>query len=227
MGAQAESYIVERRGHRMTCSGGAALNMLFHCTVLLLVLCMPVYGAAEPGPEAVVEMASRSMIDAIHKNRDELAARPQLLYELIETIVVPHFDVEAISRLVLGIHWRHATQEQRQRFTKAFKRLVIHVYAKALLQYTNEEIRVLPVPAGKRGATRLSVESILTTGAGKQISILYRLRMKNGVWKIYDLAVEGVSLIINYKQSFAEQIPRQGLEGLITSMEKKNALFRL
>lgn len=203
------------------------INMPFNYAVLILISFIPIYSSAELKPETVVATASHNIIGAIHKHRDELTANPEILYGFIETIVVPHFDVEAISRLVLGRHWRQATTEQRQRFTNAFKRLVIHSYAKALLLYSNEEIQVLPVPAGKQGSPRISVHSIVTTSTGNPVSIAYRLRMKNGGWMIYDLVVEGVSLVLNYKQSFSEQIRRQGLDDLIRSIEEKNSLFKL
>lgn len=206
---------------------GCIFHMPFNYTVLLLISFIPIYSSAELKPETVVATASHNIVGAIHKHRDELTATPEILYELIETIIVPHFDVETISRLVLGHHWSQATTEQRRCFTNAFKRLVIHSYAKALLLYSSEEIQVLPVPAGKQGSPRISVHSIITTGTGNQVSIVYRLRMKHGGWMIYDLVVEGVSLVLNYKQSFSAQIRRHGLDGLIRSIEEKNFLFKL
>jgi len=195
--------------------------------VLLLVSLIPVYSLAKQNPEAVVIMASCNMVDALQKHRDELVTNPEKLYALIENIVVPHFDVKAITRLVLGPHWRQATAEQRQRFTDAFKLLVINSYAKALLLHSNDKIQVQPVRASDVGSSRVSVHSVVKSNSGTPVSITYRLRLKNEVWKIYDFDIEGVSLILNYKHSFSDQIRKKGLDGLIKSIDEKNARFKL
>lgn len=120
------------------------------------------YSSAEQNPETVVTMASCDMVDALQKHRDELVTNPEKLYALIEYIVVPHFDVKAITRLVLGPHWRQATTEQRQRFTDAFKLLVINSYAKALLLHSNDKIQVQPVRASEPGGLRNHHEWLAT-----------------------------------------------------------------
>lgn len=171
--------------------------------------------------------ASRQIVNALREHHDELAADPGKLYALVDSIAVPHFDVETVSRLVLGPHWRRATPDQRRKFVNAFKRLIVNSYAKALLLHSNEEIQVQPVPESELASRHVSVHSTVSPGSGQAVSIMYRMRMKNGAWKIYDFDVEGVSLILNYKHSFAEQIDREGLDGLIRSIDEKNARFKL
>ena len=166
--------------------------------------------AAAPRPDEVVLTTSHNMVKALEEHHDELLA-----------------DIATVARLVLGPHWRQATREQRTRFIAAFKRLMINSYAKALLLHSNKEIQVQPVPAGELASRRVSVRSIVQSSTGKAISIIYRMRLTEGVWKIYDFNVEGVSLILNYKHSFAEQVSRSGLDSLIKTLDEKNARFKL
>lgn len=194
---------------------------------LLLICFIPIASSAEQNPETVVTTASRNIVNALQKHHDELVTHPEKLYSLIENIVIPHFDVKAITRLVLGPQWRQATPEQRQRFTDAFKLLVINSYAKALLVHSNDDIQVQPVRSSEQGSNRVSIHSVVKADNGKVISIDYRLRRKDGGWKIYDFTIEGMSLILNYKHSFSAQIQKKGLDGLIKSIDEKNANFRL
>lgn len=99
--------------------------------------------------------------------------------------------------------------------------------SKVLLFHSNDEIQVQPVRAREDGSRRVSVRSVVKPSNGTPISIVYRLRLNDGVWKIYDFDIEGVSLILNYKHSFSDQLRQKGLDGLIKSIEEKNASFKL
>jgi phospholipid transport system substrate-binding protein len=193
------------------------------CVFVLLTGC----GArATQSPEQVVAQTAQSMIDALTENKTKLKDEPRIVYDLINTIVLPHFDVDYVVRLILGKYWRQATPEQRRRFSEAFQTLMMDSYAKSLLEYSGEKVQVLPV-AGKlvEGRT-VVVHSLLHTADTPPIEVNYRMRKKEGDWKVIDFTVEGVSLILNYKHSFAEQIQGEGLEALIDSIERKNAEFK-
>jgi len=183
--------------------------------------------SAQTSPETVVSSVSNRILNAMRTRHDELIADPGKLYTLIDNVVVPHFDIDAVTRMVLGPHWRRANASQRQRFTHAFKRLLINSYAKVLLLHRHALIQVQPVPASQPAPRRVAVHSSVNDDGEKSIAIVYRMRLKDGVWKIYDFDVEGVSLILNYKNSFSAQIEKQGLDGLIKSLDEKNAAFTL
>lgn len=194
--------------------------------LFVLVLLAGCRALAGQSPEEVVADTSQRMVDALTENKPSLQDEPEIIYNLIETIVLPHFDVDYVVRLILGKYWRQATAEQRRRFTAAFRVLVMNSYAQALLEYSGEKVRVLPVAGDLTEVRTLIVHSLLDAGKAEPIEVNYRMRRKEGEWKVIDFTVEGVSLILNYKHSFAEQIQAKGLDALINSIETKNAEFR-
>jgi phospholipid transport system substrate-binding protein len=182
---------------------------------------------AGQSPVAVVEQTSQQMITALAENRAALKKDPQKVYGLIDTIALPHFDIDAIVRQVLGSAWRRATPEQRSAFQAAFQTFILNIYAKQLLAYSDEKLTVLPVPADASQANYVMVRTEIQRGSGQPISVDYRLQRKDGAWKIIDFTVEGISLVINYRQSFATQIRRDGLNAVIESLARHNSQFKL
>ncbi len=175
----------------------------------------------------VIKQTSEQMIKALNDNHDALVTNPNRIYQLIDTIALPHFDIPLITRSVLGKFGRQTTAEQHRAFRIEFQTLIMHTYAKALLQYTDERVRVFPVTADAKKANRVKVRSLIEGKHSEPVSIIYRMHMRKGEWKIYDFCVEGVSLVLNYKQSFAEQIKNDGLDALIVNLAKKNDEFNL
>ena len=192
----------------------------------LFVLVTGCNALAVQSPEEVVAQASQRMIDALTENKATLKDDPTVIYNLIETIVLPHFDVDYIVRLILGKYWRQATPQQRTRFSEAFQILIMNTYADALLEYSGEKVKVLPVAADLSQVRTVIVHSLLDTTETKSIEVNYRMRKKEDEWKVIDFTVEDVSLILNYKHSFAEQIKSKGLDALIDSIKNKNADFK-
>lgn len=194
------------------------------CVFVLVTGCNAL---AVQSPEEVVAQASQRMIDALTENKATLKEDPNVVYDLIETIVLPHFDVDYIVRLILGKYWRQATPQQRKRFSEAFQVLIMNSYADALLEYSGEKVQVLPLAADDLSQARtVIVHSLLDTTETNSIEVNYRMRKKEEEWKVIDFTVEDVSLILNYKHSFAEQIKSKGLDALIDSIKNKNADFK-
>lgn len=207
---------------------GGAMISLWLCLSLCII---PATAGGAPlagqSPAAVVEQTSQQMINALAENRDALNRDPRKVYGLIDTIALPHFDIDAIVRQVLGSAWRRATPEQRGAFQAAFQTFIMNTYARQLLAYSDEKLTVLPVPADALQADYVMVRTEIQSGSGQPISVDYRLRNKNGAWKIIDFTVEGISLVINYRQSFATQIRRDGLNAVIESIARHNSQFKL
>jgi phospholipid transport system substrate-binding protein len=182
---------------------------------------------AGKSPVAVVEQTSQQMIKALVENRQALQKDPQKVYGLIDTIALPHFDIDAIVRQVLGSAWARATPEQRSAFKAAFQTFILNTYAKQLLAYSDEKLTVLPVPPDALRSGYVMVRTEIQSSGGQPISVDYRLRRKEGVWKIIDFTVEGISLVINYRQSFAGQIRHEGLNAVIDALTRHNDQFKL
>lgn len=180
-----------------------------------------VWAAVRP-PQEIVQDTSARMIDALRTNRETLRRDPNRLYGLVDQIVLPNFDFELMSRWVLGRAWQQATPDQRRRFTEEFRTLLVRTYAKALLEYSDEEIRVLPLPNAADG-NDVTVRTEVRPKTGQPIQINYSMQLKENAWKVYDVIVDGVSLVTNYRSTFASQIRSSGMDAVIADLRQRNA----
>jgi phospholipid transport system substrate-binding protein len=142
-------------------------------------------------------------------------------YKLANNIVVPHVDFRRVSSLALGKHWKRAKPAQQREFMREFKRMLVRSYAAAFFATEEWEIRHVSVRPGKGKQDVFVRTKVLRPGA-KPAEVDYRMYKKGGSWKIYNLKVEGVSLVTNYRTSFQREIRNGGLDGLIKSMKAKN-----
>jgi phospholipid transport system substrate-binding protein len=177
--------------------------------------------ASTGDPQQLVIDTTDQMLGALKANRAELDQNPDLIYGLVKDIVLPHLDFVRMSSWVLGKHWRRASKEQKIRFVRAFRELMVRTYAVALLEYSDQKIEYVPLrddPAGGDVTVRTQV-----IRSGKQpIAINYNLWRRKDEWKVYDIAVDGISLVANYRTSFASEIKDKGLDELITRLEQHN-----
>lgn len=188
---------------------------------LLFMSSADAFAQAAP-PDGLVRKVTDRIIELIQENRETYARDHQQLYAMVDREVLPYFDFRVMARSVLGRHWRDASEAQRERFIKEFRDLLVRTYATALLKYTDEEIRILPFRAGPEDKTVLVRTEVVPGGGGPSIPIHYSFFRTNDGWKVYDVAVEGVSLVTNYRSVYAERIRAQGLDALIESMAGAN-----
>ncbi len=168
---------------------------------------------AETTPTEFIHNTADTIIDKLHLGKpftDEQA------YALVEEIILPHLDFETFSRLTLGKYWRTASDAQRAAFTKEFQNLLLRSYATSLNAYSGERIEQLGQRDEGNGRVLVQTQLIRTTGA--PVTVDYRLLKRDDDWKIYDVVIEGVSMVINYRTSFGTEIRRDGLDALIKHM---------
>jgi phospholipid transport system substrate-binding protein len=178
---------------------------------------------AMPEPQALVKQASDDMLKALKDNETELETNPDKIYELVESILMPHFDFEKMSKLALGKNWRVANDEQRVRFIEEFRLLLIRTYSTAMLEYTDEEIRFLPF-RDDLSRKRVTVPMEVLQPAGPSIPMALSLYQNDDdAWKVYDVKIDGISLVTNYRSSFATEIRNGGMEQLINNLAERNA----
>jgi len=178
-------------------------------------------GAIEDDPYLLVKETSEKMLSILRERKEELEKHPERIYALVNEIVIPHFDFTRISRWVLGKYWRQATPEQRRRFEEEFRTLLVKTYATSLLEFVDDQFRYPPLRM-KPGAKRVTVRTDVIRRGAQPVRIEYRMfRGKEG-WKAYDVLVEGVSLVANYRSSFAEEIRKEGLDALIARLAEHN-----
>ena len=141
---------------------------------------------------------------------------------MVNQLIIPRFDFVSMSKWVLGKHWKQASEEQRSEFIIQFKELLVRTYARALLEYSGQEIKYFPVEQNPESNLAV-VRTELTSKSSAQLPILYRMHQKNEEWKVVDVSVDGVSLVTTYRGSFATQIKKNGFDSLLNELSKKNA----
>jgi phospholipid transport system substrate-binding protein len=177
--------------------------------------------AAIDDPQQLIRVTAESVLAEVSDRKAELEADPRLIYPLVETSVLPHFDFRRMSQSALGRFWRDATEEQKEGVTREFREMLVRTYATALLGYTGQAIEYLPVRLGTDD-TKAVVPTRLDLGGGPPVPVDYRLRKGDDGWKIYDVVIDNVSLITNYRSQFASVVRRNGIDGLITALASKN-----
>ena len=181
------------------------------------------FAAAETQPAMqVVEETATQVIDRIRSEKQELDAHPEKIYELVDELVIPRFDFISMSKWVLGKNWRKADEQQRSRFTDEFKTLLIRTYAKALLEYSEQEVRYLSEESSPK-SNLVVVRTEIARPGSISVPINYRMHISDGSWKVVDVAVDGVSLVSTYRGEFTSHIRKNGIENLIAKLAERNS----
>ena len=190
--------------------------------VLALATAAPVY-ADTAAPNQVVQGLVDDLGKTMEARRGELAKDRESLLKVIDGIVLPHFDIDYASILVLGQNARTATPEQRARFAKAMYNSITHRYAEGLLKYTEGRVRVLPLQ-GELNDKRTLVRTQVILDDGKLVPVDYAFRKtSSGDWKAYDVIIEGISYVTNYRNQVAAEIQKSSLDALTTRLESQGA----
>lgn len=186
---------------------------------LLLGVAAPPARADTSTPTQVVQSIADDLGKAIDGHRAELKSDHEKLIKVIDDILLPHFDIDYASILVLGQYARSSTPEQRARFAKAFYESIAHRYAEGLLNYTKGAVRVLP-SGGELNDKRSIVRTQVVLDDGKILAVDYAFRKtRDGQWKAYDVIIEGISYITNYRNQVGAEIAKSSLDALITRLE--------
>lgn len=172
-------------------------------------------------PDALVKATATDVLDIIKKDKDIQNGDMRKITALAEEKILPHFDFERMSRMVLGKHWSRATKEQQQQFIAEFRSLLIRTYASALTKYRNQTIEYKPFRA-QPSDTDVTVKTQIVQPGGQPLPIDYSLVKKEDGWKVYDVVIEGVSLVTNYRGQFSTEVRQSGMDGLIQRLAEKN-----
>jgi len=195
---------------------------------LIAALAMSWHSVALASPQTTVEAANQAVMETLQERRGDLLADPSLVNGLINEVIAPYIDFETMARMVLGRHWRSATPEQRQRFTAEFRGFLVRFYSSAVREYIvakgipdDLSVKVLELREPPKGKTARVRSEILQPGQ-QPVSVAYTLYKREEQWKVVDLQFENISLVINYRQSFANKIKTAGLEALIETLAERN-----
>lgn len=189
--------------------------------VLWLMLVSPLV-AAQATPDQLVDSATKEILALLKEKKAYYEADKKNLYQMVDERILPYFDFRKMSQWVLGIHWRRASDAQREQFTEQFRQLLVRTYATALLKYTDQEIIMLPF-TGKPDDKIVMVKTEIKQSSGEpNIALYYTFYNTNPGWKAFDLTIEGVSLVANYRKVYASRLQKESLDSLIQYLTDLN-----
>jgi phospholipid transport system substrate-binding protein len=203
--------------------------MLAVWRLVVLIAAMLVWAGAAYGddrsPQALIRSVSTEVLSSLRTGDGDIKKDPAGLVKLMEQSVVPYFDFRLMAGQVLGRYWRDASDAQRVQFTAAFRQLLTNTYAAVFGRYVNQTVEVLE--AQNTGSPdRVVVPTMVKSPGEPDIRVDYRVyRDREGHWLIYDVVVDGISLLINYRGEYARVLQQQSLDKLIARLEEKNAAF--
>ena len=171
------------------------------------------------GPDALVKSITQDVLAVLRQNAT--AQDPKKIASVIETKVLPHFELTRMTQLAMGRNWRSASPEQQKALTAEFMTLLVRTYSTALATYRDQVIDVKPLRAAPN-ATDVTVKSDVRRPGAQPIPIDYDLGKTASGWKVYDVKVGGVSLVTTYRETFANEVRDNGIDGLIKSLTTKN-----
>jgi phospholipid transport system substrate-binding protein len=190
----------------------------FAAVVCVLACLMPYAQAAEMPPDALVKSTVDEVLALVRQNKDRQALR-----RLAEQKVMPHFDFKRMTQLAVGAAWRQASASQQQELENAFRTLLVNTYTTALSNSGGgaQGVDVKPLQL-KTGEDDVLVRTTVKDSSGQPVAIDYRMERTADGWKVYDVVVENLSLVTNYRATFAAEVGRSGIEGLIKALAGKN-----
>ncbi len=190
---------------------------------ILSVALMAGSGAAmaEMTADELVKQTAEDVLNTIKNDKDIQSGNQQKIFALAEEKILPNFDFERVCRMVLGKNWKSATPEQQAVFQKEFRSLLLRTYATALGKYKNQVIEYKPMRA-EPGAKNVSVKTQILQPGGQPIAVDYSLVKDDNGWKVYDIVIESVSLVTNYRSQFSNEIRTNGLDSLNKKLAEKN-----
>jgi len=192
---------------------------------MLLALCflmVPLFShAQELGPEELVKKITEDVLAAVKSDKQLAAGDRRKALKLAEEKILPHVDFEEATRLAVGRAWSQAKPEQKKKLTDEFRRMLVRTYSSAIGTYEGQTMKVLPVRM-KAGDTDVTVRNHYIRPGGKPVQLDYAMRKTDAGWKIYDIVVEGVSLVLTYRSEFDAVVKQEGIDGLIKRLASKN-----
>ncbi len=176
--------------------------------------------AAPQGAQETMEGVAKRIFEALDANRAAIRKDPSKVYPLIDTLLLPHFDTEYAAQQVLAQNYRTATPEQRKRFVDALYHALLRTYGNAIVDFTADRMKILPF-RGDAAADRAVVRTIVTRLSGSTVPVDYQMRKTAAGWKAFDVVIEGISYVHNYRSDLGAEIEKKGLEEVIVRLSKQ------
>lgn len=189
--------------------------------MLCLLLAAPAVHAQDIGPDQLVRTTTDKIIEIVKSDKAIQSGDIKRILEVAETHASPHFDFVRMTRLAMGANWKQANPSQQEELVRQFRTLLLRTYAVALKEYRSQtiDVRPLKIPAG---STDVQVKTVVNQPGAQAIPIDYDMERTPQGWKVYDVTIGGVSLVVNFRSSFDAEIRKSGVDGLVKSISERN-----
>jgi phospholipid transport system substrate-binding protein len=187
---------------------------------LAALLAFPV-AAQERGPDELVKKLTDDVLSAIKSDKQLASGDRQKALKLAEEKVLPHIDFQEAARLAVGRAWSQASAEQKEKLTAEFRKMLVRTYSNAIEGYEGQTQKIFPTRA-KPDEKDATVRAHFIRAGGKPVPLEYQMRKTDQGWKIYDISIEGVSLVVTYRSEFDAVVKQNGIDGLIKRLTEKN-----
>lgn len=172
-------------------------------------------------PDALARSVTEEVLGILRTDKDLAAGNHRKVVELIESKVAPHFEFTSMTKLAMGRNWSQANPDQKKTLTQEFRTLLVRTYTTAFTQYKDQTVEYRPLRLAP-DETDVVVKSLIKQPSGQPVSVDYRMEKTDGGWKVYDVKIEGISLVENYRNTFNSEVQKGGIDGLIKSLADKN-----
>jgi len=199
------------------------MNMVIKLLLGLSLSAIALGAAADvKAPDVLIRETAEDVIATVKHDRDMRNGDQQKLLALVEAKILPHFDFERLTRLAVGRPWRTATAEQRQSLVTEFRTLLVRTYTAAFSRYQDQKVDVKAPVKSEGSNDEVSVDTVIIKPGSPPIDVSYEMEKKEDGWKVFDLSIDGASLIESYRGTFAEKVQQSGIDGLIQYLADKN-----
>ena len=178
--------------------------------------------AADTPPDVLARSTTQEVIAILKQDQEIKSGNMNKVYQLVEAKILPNFDFNRMTQLAVGKNWPRATAQQKQALVTEFRNLLVRTYSASLTAFTNQTVEFRPLTM-KPDDTDVTVHSEIRQPGGQPIPIDYSMYKTSFGWKVYDVTIDGVSLVTNYRASFASTIRQKGIDGLIKTLAEQSA----
>lgn len=198
--------------------------------IVAMVLCAGALWAGQSlasealAPDVLAKSVTEEVLAIVRADKDIQAGNQKKVHDLVESKVVPHFNFVRMTQLAMGRNWRDANSDQQRRLVEEFRALLVRTYTSAFTQYRNQSVAYRR-PRMAAGDTDVVVQSLIKQPSGQPVAVDYSMEKTDKGWKVYNVKIEGVSMVENYRNTFNTEVQKSGIDGLIKSLADKNRLL--
>jgi len=193
-----------------------------------LILCASLFSMAgavraeEISPDVLIERTVNEVITIVKQDKDIQAGDQKKILALVDAKVLPHFNFERMTQLAVGKYWRTATPEQKQALVTEFRNMLVRTYTKVFTVYRDQTVEVKPMRMVPDTTDEATVKTVISKPGSQPVLVDYEMKKSEAGWKAFDITIEGVSMVMSYRGTFATQIQQGGIDGLIKTLSEKN-----